>query len=185
MFKKIIFLFFISLAITSCGNKDYLPKPQAQLSLKYPKASYKEYISTCPFSFELSDLTTIKINKKCWINIKYPLLNASIDMTYKPVKNNLKQLLKDAEKLTYSHAIKADGIDSQPYLNKSTQIYATIYHVTGNAASPLQFHVTDSTNNFITGALYFKAIPNYDSIYPAAKYIEKDVRHLIETLKWK
>jgi len=185
MFKNSIVLLFISLTIVACGNKDYLPKPQAQLSLKYPVAHYKQVNIPCPFNFEISDLATVKINKKCWVTITYPLLNASIDMTYMPVKNNINKLLKDAEKLTYSHAIKADGINSQPYLNKGKHIYATLYHVTGNAASPLQFHATDSIKHFLTGALYFNTIPNYDSVYPAAKYIEKDVKHLIETLNWK
>jgi len=169
----------------ACNNKDYLPKPQAQLSLKYPATHYKQTNFPCPFNFEISNLALVKTNKKCWVTITYPLLNASIDMTYMPINNNLKQLLKDAEKLTYSHAIKADEINSQPYLNPSKNIYATLYHVTGNAASPLQFHATDSIKHFITGALYFNALPNYDSVYPAVKYIEKDIRHLIETIKWK
>ena len=64
-------------------------------------------------------------------------------------------------------------------------MYGALSEVTGNAASPLQFHLTDSTNHFITGALYFKVQPNYDSILPAVKYVEKDIKHLMETLEWK
>ena len=59
------------------------------------------------------------------------------------------------------------------------------YEVGGNAATNIQFYVTDSTKNFVTGSLYFYAKPNFDSILPAASYIKADVRKIIETMKWK
>jgi gliding motility-associated lipoprotein GldD len=60
-----------------------------------------------------------------------------------------------------------------------------MYEITGNAASQIQFHVTDSTKNFIKGSLYFYVKPNYDSVLPAVSYIKEDVLRLIETLEWK
>jgi len=57
--------------------------------------------------------------------------------------------------------------------------------VIGNAASQYQFFLTDSIDHFLVGSLYFYAQPNFDSIYPAAVYLEKDIVHLMETLKWK
>jgi gliding motility-associated lipoprotein GldD len=59
------------------------------------------------------------------------------------------------------------------------------YEVRGNAASQAQFYVTDSTSHFVTGSLYFYARPNYDSIYPAAVYLQKDIRSIMESLRWK
>ena len=59
-----------------------------------------------------------------------------------------------------------------------------MFEVTGNAASPIQFHVTDSSRHFITGAVYFDVQPNYDSIRPAIRHIEKDIVKLIESLEW-
>jgi gliding motility-associated lipoprotein GldD len=58
------------------------------------------------------------------------------------------------------------------------------YEVQGNAASQAQFYVTDSTDHFVTGSLYFLARPNYDSIYPAAIYLQQDIRKIMESLKW-
>ena len=55
----------------------------------------------------------------------------------------------------------------------------------GNAASPIQFYVTDSTRHFINGSVYFNVKPNYDSILPAVNYLEKDIKTFIGTLKWK
>jgi gliding motility-associated lipoprotein GldD len=59
------------------------------------------------------------------------------------------------------------------------------YEVKGNAASQSQFYVTDSTKHFVTGSLYFYAKPNYDSILPAAVHLQQDIRHIIESLRWK
>jgi len=59
------------------------------------------------------------------------------------------------------------------------------YDLKGNVASQSQFYVTDSTRHFLSGALYFETKPNYDSILPAINYIQKDMMHLIESLRWK
>ena len=58
------------------------------------------------------------------------------------------------------------------------------YMINGNAATQAEFYVTDSIRHFITGALYFEAKPNFDSIYPAVVYLRNDMRVLMETLQW-
>ncbi len=180
---SIIFI-LSALFLYSC-KEDVLPKPKAQLRLEYSKPEYKKSDANCPYQFEISNRSVSRTNQKCWMNIEYPKLNASIKLTYRPIENNLKELFIESEKLTFNHAIKADGISSVPYINHVKKVYGSIYEVTGNAASPLQFHMTDSTKNFITGAVYFNVQPNYDSIIPAINYLHKDIIHLIETLQWK
>ncbi len=183
--KNIIFFaLLISILMVSC-KEDVLPKPKAQLRLEYKAPHYVSNNVNCPYSFEISSMAKIKTNDKCWANINYPDLNASINITYRAVENNLKELFTESEKLTFKHAIKADGISSVPYSNASKNVYGAIYEVTGNAASLIQFHATDSIKNFITGAVYFNVQPNYDSIKPAINYIQKDIIHLMETLEWK
>lgn len=183
--KKINFLILFVLSINllnSCKNET-LPKPSAFLRLEYPNNSYK-LTKTIPYEFETAKNAKILINSKYWMRIVYPKLNASIDITYRPVTNNIKELLLEAEKLTTKHTAKADEIYFDTYQNDLHHVYGKLSHVTGNAASPIQFQLTDSTKHFITGALYFNVEPNYDSIYPAIKHIEKDVLHLINTTKW-
>ncbi|MBJ2174747.1 gliding motility lipoprotein GldD [Aureibaculum sp. A20] len=183
--KKITVFAVIGLLLSSCSNEDYLPKPKAFLRLAYAAPNYKEIASDCPYTFEVPDNTQTKFNEKCWINIKYPNLKASLNITYRSVENNLSELLSEAEKLTYNHTIKADNIITKDYENTEFQKYGALREVIGNAASSLQFHLTDKTGHFITGALYFEAKPNYDSILPAVKFIEKDIEHIMETLSWK
>ena len=183
MDRKIIFNLAIVLLLTSC-SEEIFPKPKAFLRLAYNEAAYQKITSDCPYIFEFSNKAVVQPNEKCWINISYPELKASLNITYRPIQNNLRELLQESEKLTYNHAIKADGISAKPFDNRVKKVYGALSEVTGNAASPLQFHLTDSSKHFITGALYFKVQPNYDSILPAVKYIEKDIKHLMETLEW-
>ena len=182
---KYNYLLFLLIILFSACEEETLPKPKAFLRLSYPTTKYTEATDNCPYSFEISNEAHITFNTKCWATIQYPKLKATINITYRPVKNNIKELLRESEKLTYNHAIKADGISTQPFEDIVTKKYGALSEVSGNAASPLQFHVTDSVNHFITGALYFKVHPNYDSILPAVKFIEKDIKHLMETLAWK
>ncbi|MEM7484798.1 MAG: gliding motility lipoprotein GldD [Bacteroidota bacterium] len=168
------------------GCKDeVLPKPNAMLRLDYPEAKYKEIQNDCTYAFELNALSELKENKDCSLVLDYPMMNGAVYITYKPIKQNLNTLLTDAQKLSYEHVVKADNIVEQPFVNKEKGVYGMFYEVSGNAASQSQFYVTDSTNHFVTGSLYFYAKPNYDSILPAAVYLQKDIRRIMETLRWK
>ena len=186
MYRKSTFVltlccFFI---LMSCNN-DTLPKPKAYLSLEYAKKEYQKLPVSRPFTFDVLKTTTIIDEKNNWLKIKYPNLKASIDITYRPVKNNMKELITEAEKLVFKHAVKAEQIVPKDFTNFDKRVFGSLYEITGNAASHLQFHVTDSTDNFIKGSLYFYAKPNYDSILPAVDYIKKDVLRLVESIEWK
>ena len=186
IYSPLAFFAILVLMMNMSCKEDVLPKPKAGLRLEYPKPSYTTISADCPFQFEISDFSQIRIEEnKCWVNLGYKNLKASVNMTYRPVKNNLKELFIEAEKLTFNHTIKADGISSTPYSNSERKVYGSMFDVSGNAASPIQFHMTDSSRHFITGAVYFNVQPNYDSIQPAIKYIRDDMVHLIETLEWK
>ena len=178
------FILIISLIFISC-NQVILPKPAAYLSLEYPKKEYKTLEILRPYTFDILKNTIIIDDKNNWLKITYPNLKASIDITYRPIKNNLKELLTESEKLVFKHAVKAEQIIPKDFINAEKRTFGTLYEITGNAASHLQFHVTDSTHHFIKGSLYFYVKPNYDSILPAVNYIKEDVFRLIETLEWK
>ena len=47
------------------------------------------------------------------------------------------------------------------------------------------FYLTDSTSNFLYGALYFDARPNADSLAPVTERLRTDVRHFAATLAWR
>jgi gliding motility-associated lipoprotein GldD len=184
--KTILFITLILLALTvlSC-KKEVLPKPSSYLRLDYPEANYAQFESQCPFTFEMNADAIIKGEKECGFTISYPKMKATIYLTYKPVNGDINKLLRDAQKLTYEHVIKADDILEQPFLNPQQKVFGMFYQVDGNAATNSQFYATDSTKHFVTGSVYFYAKPNFDSIMPAASYIKNDMQRLLETLKWK
>ncbi|HEA29828.1 MAG TPA: gliding motility lipoprotein GldD [Leeuwenhoekiella sp.] len=183
--KRVFFTGFCAFLGLSC-KEDPLPKPNGMLALTYPVADYSSFQpEDCPYSFKKNKLGKVQFEEDCSMIINYPKLNGALYLTYRPVDNNIKQLLTDAQKLTYEHVIKADNIIEEKYINKSSDVYGMFYDVSGNAASQSQFYVTDSTAHFLTGSIYFNARPNYDSIYPAADYLKKDIRHLMESLSWK
>ncbi|WP_417290591.1 gliding motility lipoprotein GldD [Corallibacter sp.] len=186
------FILLFSLCL-SCGNNP-VPKPDAYLRLDYPEAEYQETNLNVPFTFEKNKLAENVVLKPVrgtegyGINLEYPSLKGTIYLTYKPIEDSvehLKTLLRDAQSFTQEHTLKADEIIEQIYENKKHKVYGMFYEVGGNAASQSQFYVTDSVNHFLTGSLYFYAKPNYDSILPAAYYLQKDIQHIMETVQWK
>ncbi len=181
--------YFAAIAIimltASCGG-DTVPKPQAFLRLDYPMGTYVPYDGSCPFTFPYNSLAQIKDKGNCNLTIEYPKMKATVFLTYKEVTDdNLNDLLRDAQKLTYEHVIKADGIGEQAFIRPENKVYGMFYQVGGDAATNAQFYVTDSVKHFLTGSMYFYAKPNYDSIMPAASYIKDDIRTMMEYLKWK
>lgn len=190
---RYLFLFIFFLCV-SCGE-DYKPKPKAFLRLEYPEAKYVTSNLEVPFTFE-TNLLARKISmekieaptESYGINLEYPSLRGTIFLTYKAVEGNHKNLesfLRDAQKFTLEHTKKADEIPVTPYENMQKKVFGALSEVKGNVASPVQFYVTDSVNHFLTGSLYFYARPNYDSILPAANYLQKDIIYMMETISWK
>lgn len=176
-------LLVLALAFASC-KEEVVPKPSSFLRLEYPAPQYVNYDADCSIRFKTNNLSVVKEND-CSFEINYPRMKATIYLTHKPVVNNIDNLLRDAQKLTYEHVIKADDILEQPFINKKKRVYGMFYEVGGNAATNAQFYLTDSTKNFLTGSVYFYAKPNFDSILPAAEYLKEDMRRIMETLEWK
>jgi gliding motility-associated lipoprotein GldD len=191
---KSLYILLLGIICISCGE-NAVPKPNAYLRLEYPEPKYAEAQVESPFSFEVNKLAnkittkTISSSTESYgVNIEYPSLKGTIFLTYKSIDNNpdnLVAFLRDAQNFTQKHTIRADEIREQKYLDDTRKVYGMLYEVGGNAASQSQFYVTDSVKHFLTGSLYFYAKPNYDSILPAAHYLENDIKHIMETVKWK
>lgn len=184
MNSKFVFsILMCAFFLTSC-KEDTLPKPKAMLRLEYSKTEY-EKVSTKNFEFQRNHLAKVKIQNQNSLSLNYPEMKGAIFVNYKSVKGNLNKLLSDAQRLSYEHAAKADGIKQQEFLNDENKVYGMFYVVSGDAASQAQFYATDSTEHFVMGSLYFYARPNYDSIYPAAAYLQQDMGRILETLRWR
>ncbi|MFA8299014.1 MAG: gliding motility lipoprotein GldD [Hyphomicrobiales bacterium] len=177
-------------AVTACDN-NYTPKPRGYFRINLPEHEYAKFDTNYPFSFEYSKYSVIEPDnegdaERYWINIVYPNLRSKIHISYKKVDNNLYNYLEDAYQMVNKHMQKASGISDSLFVDKDREVYGITYRIDGiGAASPYQFVLTDSTSNFLRGALYFYVRPNNDSLAPVIDYIEKDIEHMINTLQWK
>lgn len=179
-----VFLFF------AC-QQDYSPKPLGYNRLNLPTPAYKPLADSLPYTFEYSVHAkllddTSAISEKYWIEIYYPEIKANVHITYKPIRNQklLKEFLDDSYTLTSKHQIKAYAINEVISKTPSGKT-AVIAELEGEVPSQFQFTVTDSTRNFMRGALYFNTKVANDSLLPAIDYMKKDIMHMINTLEWK
>ncbi len=172
------------------------PKPRGYFRINFPKKSYRKFQKPgYPYTFEYPTYATIerdtsffggKPENPWWIDIVFPDFDGKIYLSYKKIgqKYSLNRLVNDAYKMTYENSLKADNIVREAFQTPNN-VTGLMYKVSGNAATARQFFATDSVRHFLRGALYFYATPNADSIAPVVSFIEKDMWHLLKTLKWK
>ena len=175
----------------SCDNKTYQPKPRGYFRIDFPE---KEYVSldTMPhYSFEYpvySKITPdyLSPEEKEWVNVEFPSFKGTIHISYKSVDGNLNKYLEDSHYMMTKHISRAMGIRDSVIMNPDKKVYGLVYFLEGEGvASPLQFYLTDSTNHFLRGSLYFNVKTNNDSLAPVINFITDDIRHLISTIEWK
>ena len=177
-------------------NSDYTIRRRGYFNIDFPKHQYQQYnIQGVPYSFEYPTYSKIvqdtsffedKPENPYWINIEFPSFNGKIYLSYKQIsgRQSFDKLVDDAFKLTYKHTAKATDIKDSLMLTPKG-ISGIFFKVGGNAATGRQFFLTDSVRNFVRGALYFDATPNADSLNIVNDFLEEDMRHLINTFKWK
>lgn len=190
--KQASFFFSLSLILFASCTPDFQPKPKGYNRLILPPTEYQITPDSLPYRFEYSTHAKILrdtswIHERHWIEIYYPELKANIHLTYKRIQNKnslLKEFMDDAYNLTAKHQIKAYAIDEMITKTPSGKT-AVIAEIDGEVPSQFQFTMTDSSQNFLRGALYFNTRVQNDSLKPAIDYMKKDAMHLINTLEWK
>ena len=192
---KRLFNYLASLSVifqlVSCGENNYLPKPEGYNRIDLPAHKYQLLSEKHPYVFEYSSYAKIlkdssSIAEPHWIDVYYPEFDANIQLTYKPVKGDasvFKELSDDAYKLTSKHQIKAYSIEDQIIRTPSGKT-AIITELSGEVPSQFQFYVTDSVKHFFRGALYFRTATKNDSLAPVIEYLKTDAIHMVNTLKW-
>lgn len=182
-------LFIISLIIFGGCKRNHTPKPRGYVRIDLPEKEYTQLKTDCPYSFLYPTYTKIEktpgaLNERCWINIKYPGLGGTIHISYKDVKDNIGLILEDTRKLAYKHTLKADAITEKVFVKPEQKVYGILYEIAGDAASSIQFFITDSTEHYLRGALYFDSEPNKDSLAPLIHFVREDIVVLIESFEW-
>lgn len=189
-------VWMMSFILVGCHD-EFSPKPKAYPRVIFPERKYELFAPAgCPFEFEKPVYAQVNRdtaffgeklrNEQCWMNIVFPSLNGTINLTYKDIHDTvrLEQLVEDAHKLAYKHTRKANYIDEIQIINEHGT-GGILYDVGGDAASNVQFYLTDSSKHFIRGALYFYNTPNADSMAPVLNFVKEDMRQMLKTFRWK
>lgn len=195
-FRLPIVLAAIACLLFACEETVPVPKPRAYPRVDYPEKAYRPFdASYCHFTFEMPAYATVehdttffeeKPKSDCWFNINVESLNAKVYCSYYPVtsRKRFDELVGDAFTMAQKHNVKANYIEEIPVHRPDDKVYGIVFSIEGAAASSYQFFVTDSTSNFLRGALYFNAKARPDSLAPVLKFMREDVDHLVQTLKW-
>lgn len=197
---KWYFLIFVALLfITACGGEaDYAPKPRGYYRIEFPVRGYQQYVSNNPFTFDYPKYAVIErdslsrpagklVNMQTLLNMQFPQFNATLHLSYETIPNKkvFDKLVEDAHKFAFKHTVKATSIDEGIIRFPERKVYGIYYTIDGNAASSVQFYLTDSIKNYLRGALYFNSEPRLDSIQPVLKFVKQDVDMMIKSFKWK
>lgn len=209
----ILFFAFIILIISAC-NSVYTSKKRGYFHIDLPEHSYTPFEKPgFPYTFMYPQYATIvqdttyfdsKPENDFWINVDFPQFGARVFLSYKiiggnaPYKvknasggysdslgiNQFDHLVNDAFNLTNKNEVVATSIRDSLFTN-SKGVSGVAFTVGGNAATPLQFFMSDTSRHFIRGALYFATTPNADSIKPVQQFLQEDIHQMINTFQWK
>jgi gliding motility-associated lipoprotein GldD len=184
-----LFFGFLTLLLLACES-DYLPKPKGYNRIILPEVTYQQLADTLPYTFEYSSHAQVLddtswISERYWINLYYPYFGANVQLTYKPINRDsvMEEYLNDSFRLTAKHNVKAYAIEEKILFLQSGNV-ATVSELSGEVPSQFQFHMTDSINHFLRGALYFNTSTKNDSLAPSIEFIKNDMVHMLNTLQW-
>lgn len=186
--------YLLSVFLISC-NSDYTPKPRGYFKISFPKKEYQLFNQPgYPYSFEFPVYAKIvkdssffgeATENPWWINIDFPQFNGRVYVSYKEIgKTKFDKLINDSYKMTNKNNAKAYSIDDSLVANQYN-VHGVFFRLGGDVATANQFFLTDTTKHFLRGALYFDATPNEDSLGIVNRFLVEDVRHLINTFRWK
>lgn len=206
-------LFLAAIVLPGC-NSTYTSKKEGYYKIDFPARKYTTYNDPgMPYSFEYPVYATVEndslaadpnLKDRYSINIDFPSLNGKIYITYKaigatseyPVKkpgggyrdsvgtNVFQNLVNDCYNLTYKNDVKANSIEDS-VMRTPNEISGIFFRLSGSVATAKQFFLSDTTRHFLRGALYFDATPNEDSLRPVNEFLQADMKHIINTLRWK
>lgn len=196
---RIVFALLLIVGFTACKPEVYTPKPRGYFHIQLPKEhKYQQFdIEGFPYTFSYPDFATVKRDTSFfgrrpenpyWIVINYEKTGGKLYLSYKEIdkQQNLQKLIEDSYGMSFTvHNVKADYIEDYSFHFYDKGVHGIFYNVGGDAASAYQFFATDSTKNFVRGALYFDCRPNADSLKPVHEYLAKDLEYMIETLEWR
>jgi gliding motility-associated lipoprotein GldD len=169
-----------------------VPKPRGYFRIDLPPDSARNVTARCPFSADVPVYAVLAQHRPedngadgaCRTNLIFPDQHGAVHMTWRRIQGDLPELIHDAHEFKAKHEVMATRIRTEEIRRPDARVFGTIFDVDGNVASPMVFYLTDSTANFLYGALYFDVRPNADSLAPVTDRIRSDIRRFARSLRW-
>lgn len=182
-----IYPLFIILLTTAC-RETTTPRPNGFFRIDSYPATYKE-VKMGNITLNINDSALCNVPPGAegnsgteWLNITYPRYNATIYLSYITLHDNLDRLMAESIELVYRQNVNTEQVEAIAYEDKAAKLYATLFALSPESATPIQFIATDSTQYLLRGALYFDNPVKADSVAPSLQYIEEDIMVLIENI---
>jgi gliding motility-associated lipoprotein GldD len=182
------------MATYSC-NSVFTQKPKGYFKIDFPEKKYQVFDKPgYPYTFEYPVYANVvkdssffgnATENPWWINIEFPQFAGRIYVSYKEIGvNKFDKLVNDAYTITNKNMVKAGSLDDS-LIATPNGVHGIFFKLSGDVATANQFFLTDSTKHFLRGALYYDVAPKEDSLSIVNKFLVQDMRHLINTFKWK
>lgn len=184
--SRVIYTLLLFVILIACSDKKPVPKPPTYLEVNMPDRSYALFKDSCEYSYEKPayfDVLEVK-GSECNRDISFGKLDGTLHLSVIDMDTSLATYVNYAIDKVGEHKIKATSILDTNIIRPDDNVYGTFFELQGNVASPFQFYLTDSTDRFYSGVVYFNSRPNYDSILPTLKFVKKDLLHFMNTLNW-
>ena len=197
--RNSVFALLLGLAFVSgCGSEqEMIPRPRAYPKVDFPTAtSHVEFnLEACPLRFSLPDYIEVERDTAyfdeapkhpCWFDLVIPSINGRFYFSYYPINSqaDFEELRDDAYTLVGKHNTVANYIEETRIDRPEAQVYGYAFAVEGDAASPYQFFVTDSTRHFLRAAIYVNAQADADSLAPIYAFMRRDMDEIVSSLRW-
>ena len=176
---RILPIFFIFIGCQEL----HMPKQKAYLAHKFDIPNYKFRSNDC-YGFSVNLISEIKFYSNCNATINYKSLKADLFISNIKINNNIKLIKADLDQKISDNSRNVFKINASEFNNYDNKVYGVYYSFIGNTPANIQFYITDSLSNFVTGSLYFKSKPNYDSLLPSISYVKNDIKKIFETFQW-
>ena len=172
------------LLIYSYNSDVNLPKQKAFFAPNLESPTYKKSNLDCNYTLLINTKSSINNFNNCNYEIHYKNLNSKIFINQINFSNTIDELKSVFDQKVFENSKFSDQIIESEYVDLDKNIYSRLYSFIGDSPANIQFYLTDMSNNFITGSLYFETKPNYDSLYPYINYIRNDIRKMVDSFEW-
>lgn len=188
--NPLLFSLLTIVVISFSCTGDNIPRPRGLIRIDVPTYSYKTFNSDkFPFTFDYAEIAEVEVKDdsvNTWLNINYPKFKGTIYFTYLKMDSALAYYIEKSHDLAFKHITKANDIKTEFLSYPENKVHGLYFTIEGNdAASPINFLITDSIANFARGSLYFSFAPSNDSLQPVIKAVDTDIRKMLSSFKWK